>query len=181
MTRVPTITSRDDLSAEARPMFDEIAASRNGRVSGPFAVLLNSPEVARRIAHTGAYVRFESTLPTDVLELATIAAAREIDCQYEWSAHEGQARDAGVREEAITTIRDKKAPEGLTRDEAVIVNYVLELLRTNRVSEPTFKAALNMLGVQKVTDLTVAVGYYGMIGMALNAFEVMPETPLLPL
>lgn len=181
MTRVPTISSRDDLPAEARPMFDEIAASRNGRVSGPFAVLLNSPEVARRIAHTGAYVRFESTLSTEILELATIAAAREIDCQYEWSAHEGQARDAGVREEAIIAIRDKKAPEGLTQDEAVIVNYVLELLRTNRVSEPTFKAAMDMLGVQKVTDLTVAVGYYGMIGMALNAFEVMPETPLLPL
>ena len=86
-----------------------------------------------------------------------------------------------MREEAIIAIRDKKAPEGLTQDEAVIVNYVLELLRTNRVSEPTFKSALDMLGVQQVTDLTVAVGYYGMIGMALNAFEVMPETPLLPL
>jgi 4-carboxymuconolactone decarboxylase len=181
MTRVPTISSRDDLPAEAQPMFDEIAASRNGRVTGPFGVLLNSPEVARRIAHTGAYVRFESTLSTEILELATIAAAREIDCQYEWSAHEGQARDAGVREEAIIAIRDKKAPEGLTQDEAVIVNYVLELLRTNRVSEPTFQSALDMLGVQQVTDLTVAVGYYGMIGMALNAFEVMPETPLLPL
>lgn len=181
MTRVPTITSRDDLPPEARPIFDEIAASRSGRVTGPFGVLLNSPEVARRIAHTGAYVRFESTLSIEILELATITAAREIDCQYEWSAHEGQARDAGVREEAIIAIRDKKAPEGLTRDEAAIVEYVQELLRTNRVSEPTFKAALDLLGVQKVTDLTVAVGYYGMIGMALNAFEVMPETPLLPL
>ena len=181
MTRVPTITSRDDLPADARPIFDEIAASRGGRVAGPFGVLLNSPEIARRIAHTGAYVRFESTLSTETLELATITAAREIDCQYEWSAHEGQARDAGVREEAIMAIRDKKAPEGLTTEEAVIVNYVQEIMRTNRVSEPTFKAAMDMLGVQKVTDLTVAIGYYGMIGMALNAFEVMPETPLLPL
>ncbi|MEE8442500.1 MAG: carboxymuconolactone decarboxylase family protein [Dehalococcoidia bacterium] len=180
MARIPVITRKEDVPPGGQQAFDSIAASRGGRISGPFSVLLHSPELASRIAHTGAYVRFESSLPNDTLELATIAGAREIDCQYEWSAHEGQARDAGVREEAIVAIRDRKAPEGLTQDEAVIVKYVQELLRSHRVSEPTFNAAMTMLGVQKLMDLTATVGYYGMIGCALNAFDVQPETPLLP-
>jgi len=180
MVRVPVITSRDDLPREAHPAFDEIAASRGGRIPGPFSVLLNSPEIARRIAHAGTYLRFESAVPNDIRELAILVAVREIECQFAWSAHEGHARNAGVREAAILAIRDRKAPEGLNQDEAVIVRYVLELLRRNRVSEPTFKAAMEMLGVQKLMDLTATVGFYGLIGCILNAFEVEPATPLLP-
>ena len=180
MARVPVITSRDDLPREAQPIFDEIAASRGGRMAGPFPALLNSPEIARRIARTGAYIRFESTLPNDINELAAITTARETDCQVEWTGHEVHARNAGVREAAIKAIRDRKAPEGLNQEEAVIVRYVQELLRRHRVSEPTFKAAMEMLGVQKLTDLTATVGYYSMIGCVLNAFEVEPPTPTLP-
>ncbi len=180
MARVPEINKREDLPTEQQPIFDEIAASR-GRVSGPFKVLLNSPEVTRRIAHTGAYIRFESTLPDDVNELAVLATSRELDCQYEWTAHEPNARRAGVREEAIVAIRDRKAPQGLTPKEAVVVSYVQELLRDHRVSEATFQAALQRFGNQALTDLTATIGYYGMLACALNAFEVEPDVPpLLP-
>ena len=85
-----------------------------------------------------------------------------------------------MREEAITAVRERRAPEGLNAEEAVVVTYVLELLRDHRVSEPTFTAALDKFGLQALTDLTATVGYYGMLACALNAFEVESETPLLP-
>ncbi len=180
MTRIPAIKSREDVAPEGRTIFDEISSSRGGRVSGPFTVLLHSPEIARRVAHTGAYIRFESTISDYVNELAVITVTREVDCQYAYSAHEPQARTAGVREEAITAVRERRAPEGLNAEEAVVVTYVLELLRDHRVSEPTFTAALDKFGLQALTDLTATVGYYGMLACALNAFEVESETPLLP-
>lgn len=180
MTRVPEVTSREALAPEHRAAFDEIAGSRGGRVAGPFRVLLHSPEVARRIAHTGAFIRFESTLPEEISELAVIAATREFDCQYAYAAHEANARNAGVREEAIRAIRDLRAPEGLTQDEAVVVRYVQELLRAHRVSEPTFQAALKRFGIRTLTELTAIIGYYGMIACVLNAFDVQPDRPLLP-
>ena len=176
MVRITEITSMDQLSPDHQSAFDEIVASR-GTISGPFRVLLNSPEVARRIAHTGAYIRFESTLPVEVNELATITAAREVDCQYEWAAHEPQARRAGIREEVIVAIRDRKAPQGLTPEESLVVNYVQELIRNHRVSEATFQSALQRFGNQGLTDLTATIGYYAMLACALNAFEVAPEGP----
>ena len=174
MPRIPEVLSRDDLPLESRHAFDEIEASR-GRVVGPFAVLLNSPELARRIADAGAYVRFESTIPARVNELASLLTAREFDCQYEWTAHQPQAEKEGIPDEVIAAIRDRKPPQGLPPDEALVVEYSLELLRNHRVSEATFDAALTVFVVQGLIDLTATIGYYSMLAAALNAFEVAPQ------
>ena len=174
--------NRDEVPPEKQHIYDEIAGSR-GSVRGPFAMLMHSPEVAGRAAHLGAYLRFESSLEQSVVELVTLATAREWDCQYEWTAHEPQARQAGVGEEAITAVKEGRAPEGLSADEAVVVSYAQELIRNHRVSEATFEAAKGQLGLQGAVDLTATVGYYSMIASVLNAFDVQPAagvTPLLP-
>ena len=173
MSRVPLIEQRGDVPEEAAHHFDSIASSR-GRISGPFAVLLNSPEVAGRAAHLGAYIRFESTLDPDIKELAIITAAREFDCDYEWSAHVVLARDAGVRAEAIDAVANRGALDGLTADESLVVGYGREMLGNKRVSDATFDAAKERFGVQGVTELTATMGYYGMLACALNTFEVQP-------
>ena len=139
MARVPEAT-REQLPADQQHVYDEIAASR-GSVRGPFAVLLHSPEAAGRTAHLGAYIRFDTSLEQPALELVALTVAREWDCQFEWTAHEPLARNAGGREEAIAALKERRAPAGLTEGEALLVKYAQELLRTRRVSEPTFKAA----------------------------------------
>lgn len=181
MSRIPEITSRDALPEESRPIFDAIAASR-GHVQGPFAVLLHSPEATERIAHLGTYLRFETGLPTADLELAVLAGAREWDCEFEWSAHGSLARKAGVREEAIQVIAHRRPLDQLTADEALIVRYVQELLRNRRVSAETFAAARSRYGDKGITNLTAAIGYYGLLACVLDAFEVepLPGTPRLP-
>ncbi len=181
MTRIPQITERDRVSDEHQPVFDAIAESRGG-VGGPFSLLLNSPEVAGRVAHLGSYIRFESTLAPPQLELAIITAAREFDCSYEWSAHAVLAAKAGVRDECIEAVANRGPVESLTDEEATIISYGRQLLGDHRVSDATFDAANNMLGVQGVTELTATFGYYGMMACVLNAFELEPApgTPTLP-
>ncbi|HEX9869263.1 MAG TPA: carboxymuconolactone decarboxylase family protein [Candidatus Tectomicrobia bacterium] len=178
MPRIPPVT-RDALPPDKRSIYDAIGASR-GHVSGPFPVLLNSPEVASRIATLGHYLRYESILKPMIRELAIMTVAREFDCQYAWTSHDALARQEGVREAALMALRDRKAPQGLTEEEAEIVRYVQELVRNRRVSEATFQAVLKRLGQQGITELTATMGYYAMLGCALNAFDVQPETPLLP-
>jgi len=167
------IEQRSDVAEEAAHHFDSIASSR-GRISGPFAVLLNSPEVAGRAAHLGAYIRFESTLDEDIKELAIITAAREFDCDYEWSAHVVLARNAGVRAEAIDAVANRGPLDSLTEDESLVIGYGRETFRNKRVSDATFDAAKERFGVQGVTELTATIGYYGMLACALNTFEVEP-------
>ena len=181
MTRIPRITERDQVAERHQSIFDAIAESR-GRVGGPFSVLLNSPEVAGHAAHLGSYIRFESTLAPEQSELAIITAAREFDCQYEWSAHEVLARKTGVRDEAIEAVANRAPLEALSDEEATIISYGRQLLGDHQVTDSTFDAARKMLGDQGVTELTATYGYYGMLACALNAFQVEPApgTPRLP-
>ena len=137
-------------------------------------MLLNSPEVAGRAAHLGSYLRFESSLDPVLREIAILTTAREYDCHYEWSAHVVMARDAGVREDAITAIAHRLALDELTAGERLVIRYGREMLRAKRVSDQTFAAAKDRFGVQGVTELTATMGYYGMLACALNAFEVEP-------
>ena len=186
MSTLPESTARlperkqGDLPADKQHIFDEIAGSR-GAVRGPFAMLLHSPEVAGRIAHTGAYIRFETTIAAPLRELAILTTARFWDCQYEWTAHQRIAEtEAGTRPEAIAAIRDRQAPAGLTDEESVVFNYVSELLNNHRVSDATFKAAHDKFGNQSIVDLTATAGYYSMIASTLNAFNVQPDVGTLP-
>ncbi len=171
MARLPELTTRDDVAPDQRHNFDSIAESR-GRISGPFAMLLHSPEIAGRAAHLGAYIRFNSTLEPALRELAIITAAREFDCEYEWGAHERLARQEGVRDVAIDVVASRGDLGSLTDDEALVVGYGRELLKGHRVSAATFEKAKNRFGEQGVTELTATMGYYGMRACALNAFEV---------
>jgi 4-carboxymuconolactone decarboxylase len=186
MAELPKATARlsqiqrENLPVGQQHIFDEIAGSR-GAVRGPFAMLLHSPDVAQRIAHTGAYIRFETSLPDDLREVAILTTARFWDCQYEWTAHQRIAEDeAGTRPEAIIAIRDRQAPAGLTPDETIVFDYVSELLNNHRVSDSTFKTANERFGNKATVDLTATAGYYSMIAGTLNAFAVEPDVGTLP-
>lgn len=179
--RIQYHTSRETIPEEHRRHYDSIAESR-GRVRGPFSVLLNSPELAGRIAHAGAYVRFEGELPDADRELAILTTARTFDCAFEWAAHLPIAREAGVRETAIDVVADREPTDELDDRERLVVEYGRELLDDHRISDERFDDAKDRYGESGVTELTGTIGYYSMIACALNAFEVFPDpdSPELP-
>ena len=108
MARLPNVT-RDELKPEDQHFFDEIVGSR-GSVRGPYGVLLHSPNLAARVAHTGTYVRFDFDIPEALKEVIIIATAREIRNQYEFAAHARLARGHGVTEDTIGAIARGSAP-----------------------------------------------------------------------
>lgn len=168
--RLPEL-SRDDLTNEARRIFDEIVESR-GEVDAPFRALLHSPELLRRTADLGAYLRYESSLPPWVRELVILTTAHVHDCQYEWTDHEPKAIEAGVRYQTLRIIEKGEAPKGLAQGEGVVVGFVLELLRCHRVTERTFRKTLNRFGAKGVTEIVATMGYYSMLAGVINAFEI---------
>ncbi len=170
MPRISPVT-RDQLSEEDQQYHDAIVGTR-GSVRGPFGVLLNSPKLAARVADTGAFVRFEFDQPEGLKETLIIATAKEMNQQYEFSAHARLARQAGVSEDTIKAIADGTAPAGLQGDEALLVNYVHELLRQKKVSDATFKAMTDRFGQQDTLHFTVLCGHYLLVAQVLTAFEV---------
>jgi 4-carboxymuconolactone decarboxylase len=99
-----------------------------------------------------------------------------MDCAFEWVAHADDALKAGVRQECIKIIQDRKAPAGLTERESEVVRYVQELLRPpHRITPVTFDALRARIGVPRLVELTGILGAYVGLACSLNAFEV--ETP----
>jgi 4-carboxymuconolactone decarboxylase len=172
MARVPYPT-RDQVPPEGRAAFDEIEGSRGG-VRGPFAAMMHAPELARRTANLGSFVRFESSLGHVERELAVLATSAAIDGEYEVVAHSKLGRHFGVRPEAIDIVCRNDGLDGLTENEAVVVRFARELIRTNRVSDATFAAARGLVGELGVVELAATVGYYTLLGYFMNALEVMP-------
>ena len=152
MARLDNLT-REQLRPEDQQFFDEISASR-GSVRGPYGVLLHSPKLAARVAHTGTYVRFDFDWPESLKETVILATAREIKSQYEFTAHARLARQAGTSESTIKALADGSAPAGISGDEELVVRYTQQLLRDHKITDETYQAAVDRFGVQGTMDMT---------------------------
>ena len=170
MARLSPITSKDQVAAKDREVVDGIVKSR-GALQGPFTMFLHCPELAGRVAHLGAFVRFEGSLDMRVRVLAAMTVARELDAVYVWGAQTNQARKLGVAEGTIAAIRDKHA-RGLTAEDAEIVEFTQALLRRHRVDGARFGALTKRFGNDGLLQLTGAIGYYSMLAMTVNACEL---------
>src|SRR5713101_8376173 len=170
MARLTPITNKDQVDAKDAAIGDSIVASR-GALQGPFTMFLHNPELAGRLAHLGAYVRFEGPLDMRVRVLAAMTAAREFEAVYVWGAQTGGARRLGVPESTITAIRDKHV-RGIPPEDAQIVEFTRQLLQKHRVDDATFKAIQARFGNDGLIQLTGAIGYYSMLAMTVNACEL---------
>lgn len=177
--RVPFITDRNKIPEAERGNYDLIYETR-GDITKPFQPLLNSPDLAGRVAHLGTYIRYESTLPGDVRELAIIATGREFDAAYEWAVHEPIARDEGVSEEIIEVVASRGPLDDLPEEAALIIRFVRELIREHKIADDTFTDAKARFGDQGVTELTGTVAFYSMMACLLNGLEVTPDDRTLP-
>lgn len=170
MARLTSITSKDQVTPEAHAIFDAIVESRGG-VQGPFTMFMHCPELAGRLAHLGAFVRFEGSLDMRVRVLAAMAVAREFEAVYVWGAQTGGARRQGVPEATITAIRDKHT-RGLPPEDAQIVEFTQQLLQQHRVDDATMQAMRARFSDEELIQLTGAIGYYSMLAMTVNACEL---------
>ena len=108
MARIPVI-SKDMVPEEFRGAFDELTKDTGGTITGgPGSITVASPEMSRRRSHLTSYLRYETTFPKRIQELAIITSARANDCPYVWNAHAPAARREGVSDALVDAIRDKK-------------------------------------------------------------------------
>lgn len=174
MARVP-FTKRETMTPEGQKIWDEIQTSRGG-VARNYSALLNNPKAAGRLAALGGYVRFETPLAARVKALAILTAAREAGGHYVWTVNQRGAREAGLTDDMISAIREFRAPLGLRPNDASVVQFVLELLRHHKVSDPTFEALRSQIGDAGIIDVLAVVAYYHGLAHCLQALDVeLPE------
>ena len=137
-------------------------------LGAPFNVFLRSPVLAERMRKVGEYLRFESTVPKRLNELAILITARTWTAQYEWYAHLRLALKEGLDPLVGEELALGQRPSKMKPDEEVVYDFCHELHTCHCVSDANYNAVLKLFGEQGVVDLMMVSGYYVMVAMALN-------------
>jgi 4-carboxymuconolactone decarboxylase len=140
--------------------------------TGPGGIQLHSPELSRRSRPVNHYLRFEAGLGGRVRELAILVTAREHDSQFEWAAHEAEARREGVSAELIETIRYRRSLDGIDQADAVVIALGREIFGARKVTPEIFARALRQFGRRRLVDLVALMGTYAATAALLTAFDM---------
>jgi 4-carboxymuconolactone decarboxylase len=175
----PRLAVLDDatMNSAQRKLMDAIRSGPRGKSitpRGPFGVWLHAPEFGHLAQALGGYCRLETSVPPRLSEFAILCTARLWRAQYEWFAHEPPALAAGVKPKTVADLRAGRLPKSAPKDERAIYDFIQEFYKKRRVSDRNYKRVNDILGDAGTVELVGILGYYVMISMTLNVFQMLP-------
>lgn len=160
------------MTPEQRRVYDKVVSGPRGKIEGPLRAALHNAELADRWQALGALLRYNTTLPPRLSEIAILVTGRACQSPFEWYAHRRESEKIGIEQDILEAILAQTEPPFTSTDEALVYRYALELNRHNSVSDATYAQTLERFGDRTVVELTALVGYYTMVAMTLNAHEI---------
>jgi 4-carboxymuconolactone decarboxylase len=170
--RLP-LPKRDQLDDAGKQLYDKISGDGRSPVGlqGPGGIRLYSPKLDEYEVQTSRYLRFDAGLDRRLAEIAILVAARELNSDFEWNAHEPVALKEGVDLTVIDAIRYHRSIDALDTRSSAIIALGREAIGNRKVSSKTFRAALQLLGPEKLVDYVTLMGQYADNSILLTAFD----------
>jgi 4-carboxymuconolactone decarboxylase len=168
--RFPQLTM-DQLTDAQKPLGEEIMKISSVGLGGPYNPLLRSPVLGQRMFDLWHYLRWETSVPLKLNELAILIIARQWRSQVEWYAHAPLAIKAGLSPDIVAGLKANKRPSNMPAEETVVYDFVTELTTKRAVSDETFARAKKLFSDQQIVDLTVVAGGYVATAMLLAMAE----------
>jgi 4-carboxymuconolactone decarboxylase len=168
----PPVLDETHLTAEQQAVFDDIRSGPRGLVEGPLRAWLQSPVFAERAQKLGTFCRYETRLAARLSELAIVIVGAHWRSGFEWSVHAPIAAKAGIDSAVLEAIREGARPSIIRSDEQAVYRFSHELLETKRISEDAYEDVVKLVGTEGAVELVGILGYYTLICMTINAFEV---------
>jgi 4-carboxymuconolactone decarboxylase len=175
----------EQLNEQQKPFADEILKVSSIGISGPYNMMLRSPQMGQRMFAMLDYLRFNTSVPRRLNEFAILIQARLWTSQVEWTAHYPLALKAGLSQAVADDLKVGKRPAPMQPDEAAVYDLCMELAKDHVVSDATFKKVREVFSDQQIVDLITVSGIYDTLAMLSNTAEdATPggkEPPLAPL
>jgi 4-carboxymuconolactone decarboxylase len=168
--RFPQLTM-EQLNEKQKPLGEQIMKVSSVGLGGPYNPMLRSPVLGQKMFDLLHYLRWETSVPLKLNELAILIIGRQWRSQVEWLAHAPLALKAGLTPNIIAELKTGKRPSDMPAEESVVYDFVTELTTEHKVSDTTFGRAKQILGEQQVVDLTTVAGTYITIAMILAMSE----------
>jgi 4-carboxymuconolactone decarboxylase len=164
LSRLPPVTP-EDLDEAGRKLLSERPAAKPG--PGPTHVTSYSPRERSLGIPTGV----ESPVGARYFQLAVLIIAREIDQQYEWTAHEPAGLRQGLEQSVIDVVKYNRDVKGLADKDATLITFGRTLYREHRVSSELWKKMVGHFGRQHTVQLMMIMGDYFRVGFMMNAVD----------
>lgn len=182
--RLPLLR-REELDELGQKTYDRGATpgANIAGLQGPAGIQLYSPWSTHQLSILSRYLRDDAGFSPRIREIAFLTTSREMDNQFEWTAHEPVALKAGVPENVIDVIKHRKSVDGLEEDDALIIRLGRQIWRDHKVDSVTFAAAHRIFGPRKLVDLVLLMGHHATIAALLTTFDMQlheGREPLLP-
>ncbi|NKC30482.1 carboxymuconolactone decarboxylase family protein [Falsiroseomonas selenitidurans] len=179
--RIP-LPGREELDEAQRQVWDKVVSGPRGQVIGPLRAAIHNAELAGRWSALGESLRFSTSLPKRLSELAICVTGRRWSAQVEWFVHARTAAENGIAAEVLEAMREGRPPVFDQADERLVYEFARTLQQEGQVPDAIYGAAVAAFGVKGVVELTALVGYYTMVSMTLNAHGIpLPEGEVPPL
>ena len=153
-------------------MADGRSAVEDGHIGGPFDAWCLSPGTGLRFWQAGGAIRFKPSVDRRYIEIAILVTGQFWQAQFEWFAHEPMARDAGVPEEVIQAIKVGAEPEFSDPADEACYRISRMIHNDRKVDDETYRTAVEIFGEPGVADIISTCGFYTLVSMTLNTFEV---------
>lgn len=173
MARVPMV-NKENASPEIFEIFDRME-SGGGRVLNIFRVIGNSPKIGRDFLRLGTAILRKGTLQPALRELAILRVGNLAQANYEWTQHVPIGLQAGLSQEQIDAIPNWENSDMFNDTERTVLRYTDEVAVNIRVSDDTFVQLKKTFSHQQIVELTITIGYYGMVSRFLEALQVELE------
>lgn len=171
-----SLPAREELTPEQAEAYERIASGPRGKVEGPLAIWLHSPQLADRAQLLGEFARYKTSFEPRLSELAILVTARHWTSHFEWAIHAPIAQKAGVSPTVIAAIKLGQTPDFGSKDEAAVHGFVSELLTTGKISDAGLAKARALFGDKGAVELSAIVGYYSTCAFAIALAEpVLPD------
>ena len=183
--RLP-LADPNDLTEQQRELFEElntkwarwagkagvVAATEDGRPIGPFNSFLLRPGVGAKFLDFASTSATDSALSARVREVVIIAVGAVWAADYELYAHTAMGRNAGLSDQAVTTLAGGGIPDDLSEDEKLAARLTFELSTRHRVDDELYRQAEDAFGTEGLFDIAALMGQYQTVCTVLTLFEV---------
>ena len=155
--------------------YDSLARARkpraDGMLGGPFDPWLLNPELSHRLRGLGGMLWERTSLDRGLVELAISICGRFWEANVEWAAHAPRAVEYGVPQSVMDDVYAGRRPAG-TAEQVLVYDVCMEMQTNHRLALPLYQQAVDTFGERGLMEIMATIGYYTLVSMTLNAFEV---------
>jgi alkylhydroperoxidase family enzyme len=167
---------KEQMHSDFQTLFQKME-DRGNKVLNVFRVLAHCPNVGRDTLRLGNSILLKGKVNPRLRELAILRVGNLLKANYEATHHMHVARRVGVPQDQIDAVRDWSSSDLFNEQERAVLQYTDEVTNDVRVSDETVQALRAFLNEEQTVELTIAIGYYGMMSRVLESLQIELESP----